>query len=57
MPGIEMSITMTSGFKSRAFRRLGAVAGLADDGHVALGIDQELQALPDGDVVVSQEDA
>ena len=55
MPGIEMSMTTTSGFNSSArctARR--AVARLGDDVHVGLAVDQQLEPVPHGDVIVGQ---
>ena len=57
MPGIDTSITMTSGRHSIA-SCTAAAPSLASRTtvHVVLAFDQQLQAVPDGDVVVGEQD-
>ena len=56
MPGIEMSITTTSGLSvERLLHGGGAVARLGDHLHVGLAVDQQLQPVTHGHVVVRQQ--
>jgi hypothetical protein len=58
MPGIEMSMTTTSGRDAAA--SLSAVSPshrFAHHLHVRLSVDQELEAMPDRDVVVGEDDS
>ena len=56
MPGIEMSMTMTSGFSATACCTAAvAVARFGDHLHVRLAVDQQLQPVTHGHVIVGQQ--
>ena len=58
MPGIRMSISTTSGRRSRASaHRLVAVGGLADHLDVGLGVEQRPEPGPHQRLVVGEHDA
>ena len=57
MRGIETSITHRSGLVGeRLLEGLDAVAGLGDDLHVGLAVDQQLHAATDDPVVIGDQD-